>query len=465
MARFLPTEVRDILLAYLLYVRPFETFVNIMLHGNSVASAYQQFLFVTRGKELSGAKLRRLFRQEIQRQELPLSFQSWRHLLIGVVRVKIKPVTSLGDLFPEFDLQAAHSVKAGEELYGLETYTQQTLPNEILDKYHFTSSSVQAAILGLTPAIKWQQPYFAATPTEFNSDGLKALVKQAINEELQDFKSAAQTGLIREHNATNYDAIGGTQIPTSSPESQNETNKIQQQLNLVHLLRRFMLNDKTRFRNDYQAAAVFNAIHARRDQLVVLPTGGGKSLTFYLSAMHHRHLCTVVISPLVSLKQDLIRRANENNLIQVDEWSDSLRFSRTGFAQIVFVSVEQAALQPFRTWLVRNAKNISRLFIDEAHLLQTQCDFRTYFYDVHHVRATAIPLTFLSATVPKYVENALKTFFSIDSWDVIRARTMRPNLKYAVVESRDIDELNKNFGNALVKMVRSFNVTGGDAQV
>jgi superfamily II DNA helicase RecQ len=103
--------------------------------------------------------------------------------------------------------------------------------------------------------------------------------------------------------------------------------------------------------------------------VIILATGGGKSLSFMVSMFLPQAGTTVVILPLVALKQDMVRRCWDAD-IQFSVWSgygDPQRFTGT---PLLFVSAEQAVRQPFRQFLSQldADRQLDRIVFDECHL-------------------------------------------------------------------------------------------------
>jgi len=99
----------------------------------------------------------------------------------------------------------------------------------------------------------------------------------------------------------------------------------------------------------HQREALTAIVHGKTPLLYVAPTGSRKSLLFLLPASYDRHGTTLVITPLISLRQDLLRRCQELS-ITCREWS-----SRTppDAAQIVLATPESFQTNGFQFFLHR----------------------------------------------------------------------------------------------------------------
>ena len=153
-----------------------------------------------------------------------------------------------------------------------------------------------------------------------------------------------------------------------------------------------------------------------KNALVVLPTGGGKTLTYTLPAFIENKrwespsslttFITVVILPLVILKSDQHRRLTEYPL-KVKIWDmDNLRLDDNALrltvqddvADLVLVGLEVAVSDLFNSWLRSKAamNKLKRIIIDEAHLLLDQSDFRVSMTKIASIVAQILWLEFPS---------------------------------------------------------------------
>lgn len=93
----------------------------------------------------------------------------------------------------------------------------------------------------------------------------------------------------------------------------------------IKALRKFYDNPNAAFKSIEQAKAVAMILERKEDILAVLPTGGGKSLLFFLPAFVEKRdrKTTVVVLPLVALTKDMIDRCRKHNLTY-DTWHSKL---------------------------------------------------------------------------------------------------------------------------------------------
>src|SRR5438105_6590104 len=116
------------------------------------------------------------------------------------------------------------------------------------------------------------------------------------------------------------------------------------------------------------------AVLARRDSLVVMPTGGGKSLCYQLPPLLTEEL-TVVVSPLISLMKDQVDSLRDlgvdarqvNSTTTEVEKRELVRAAREKRLRLLFVSPERLAIDRFQDFLV--TLDVRTFAIDEAHCI------------------------------------------------------------------------------------------------
>jgi len=117
------------------------------------------------------------------------------------------------------------------------------------------------------------------------------------------------------------------------------------------------------------------AVLDRRDSLVVLPTGGGKSLCFQGPAAYRKHETTIVISPLIALMKDQVDNLRSagvaaGHLYSAQSSEDRAHIERqllTGNLRLLFVSPERLAVSSFQSMLKKI--QVKTFAIDEAHCI------------------------------------------------------------------------------------------------
>jgi ATP-dependent DNA helicase RecQ len=187
-----------------------------------------------------------------------------------------------------------------------------------------------------------------------------------------------------------------------------------------------------------------------RDSLVVMPTGGGKSLCYQAPAMCHPGFA-VVVSPLLALMKDQVDglrtngvpAAAVNSMVAADEKRDVLRQINAGQLRLLYMSPEKL-LAP-RTLEFLQQRNVAYFAIDEAHCISAWGhDFRPEYRGLATLRErfpdTAIHA--YTATATETVRNDIVRQLGLRDAAVLVGDFRRPNLHYHVArKQRGLDQV------------------------
>jgi superfamily II DNA helicase RecQ len=191
-----------------------------------------------------------------------------------------------------------------------------------------------------------------------------------------------------------------------------------------------------------QQVALRAILDGKSPIIVVMPTGGGKSLMFMLPASVKDAGTTVVVTPLIALKQNMLKRCWELGLEYI-EWDSGRKIHDSC---ILLVTPESAISKGFMNYMrkLQSMDRLDRIVIDECHiLLNTRLDFRRKLQKLRKVVEFAVQLVLLTATLPPSKESELLSMISIEGPLIFRDRTTRHNIAYSVCkcEAENIDEV------------------------
>ncbi|MFA6311997.1 MAG: DNA helicase RecQ [Sterolibacterium sp.] len=182
------------------------------------------------------------------------------------------------------------------------------------------------------------------------------------------------------------------------------------------------------------------------DALVLMPTGGGKSLCFQIPAML-RPGCGIVVSPLIALMQDQVdallqagvRAAFVNSSQDFDTALATEKRLLKGELDLLYVAPERLLTERFLSLLDRLAgeERIALFAIDEAHCVsQWGHDFRPEYIQlsVLHQRFPAVPRIALTATADELTRQEIIAKLGLAEARTFVASFDRPNIRYTIVE-------------------------------
>ena len=198
-----------------------------------------------------------------------------------------------------------------------------------------------------------------------------------------------------------------------------------------------------RFRG--QQEAIIEHTIAGGDSLVLMPTGGGKSLCYQIPALV-RPGAAVVVSPLIALMRDQVdtllqagvRAACLNSTLAYEEALDVEARLRAGRIDLLYVAPER--LLGERTLALLNEIDLALFAIDEAHCVsQWGHDFRPEYLQLSalHERFPAIPRIALTATADEPTRREIRERLDLHAARVFIAGFDRPNIRYRVVPKQN----------------------------
>ena len=185
---------------------------------------------------------------------------------------------------------------------------------------------------------------------------------------------------------------------------------------------------------------IIESIGQGHDTLGLMPTGGGKSITFQIPALSKPGLC-LVITPLIALMKDQVRNLRERDIKAVAVYSGMTREEIIvalencifGDYKFLYISPERLDTEIFRTKL--KSMNISMITVDESHCIsQWGYDFRPAYTKISDIRSLLpnVPVLALTATATPEVVDDIQKQLDFKDGRVFKMSFERNNLAYIV---------------------------------
>ena len=190
---------------------------------------------------------------------------------------------------------------------------------------------------------------------------------------------------------------------------------------------------------------IIDAVMDGRDAVVLMPTGGGKSLCYQLPALALPGV-TLVVSPLIALMKDQVDALKRNGvpadfLNSAQSREEQLRVQRAVFqgdVKLLYVAPERIVQPGFQQFL--NALEISLIAVDEAHCIsEWGHEFRPDYRNLRVLRHLSedTPFIALTATATEQVREDIETQLDLRDPAKFVASFDRPNLRYSVLPNSD----------------------------
>ena len=190
---------------------------------------------------------------------------------------------------------------------------------------------------------------------------------------------------------------------------------------------------------------IIRSVYAGNDTLGLMPTGGGKSITFQVPALALKGVC-LVITPLIALMKDQVDHLHQVGLsatwlhagLRREVMEQRLAQCVAGQMKFLYVSPERLLSPLFRAYLAQ--LRLCLIVVDEAHCLsQWGYDFRPAYLRIAEIRTSfpAVPLLALTATATPQVMKDIQAKLGFTNQQVFQQSFVRPNLGYRVQRTDD----------------------------
>ncbi|KAJ7120621.1 hypothetical protein C8R43DRAFT_1136784 [Mycena crocata] len=430
--RFTPgaptTDTAVDLVKNLVFFRRFESDLIRNFRGDQDAERYNIYLWPDIPENISGESISEDLGEATEKYlGVSLGILDWRNVTTAFQRHH--DPEGENDADHGYDLLSNHSSRTSEQRYGIDRATLANAPT-----HHITAC--------LKATIKWQhltriqgeKPLRLTTsplPTVLLPDVAaegnhipNALTRYDVTEIVRETLGAQQAEnalQIKTTLTSLFTELATIHLPPPPPRRFNDqlprSSSVIVDPSRLRAFRQFLKNDEADFRFPAQGELIELMIARQRHILGILACDVGKTtIIMFLAKTYDASLITVVILPLTGLYRDFHERAIEYDL-RVATYNP--QSCNSDAAQIIYVSVELAVGDTFLEY-AEGLQNSGRLARLSRH---DKTDRAAGDQDANHG---------LSATIPEHMMLDLCAITGIDSWDVIRMPTQRPNIAYAV---------------------------------
>jgi ATP-dependent DNA helicase RecQ len=212
---------------------------------------------------------------------------------------------------------------------------------------------------------------------------------------------------------------------------------------------------------------IIQSVLEGKDTLGLMPTGGGKSLTFQVPSLAMEGIC-IVITPLIALMRDQVENLKKKRIkalaihsgLTRDEIDIALNNCLYGDYKFLYLSPERLVTEIFRVRV--REMNVNLITVDEAHCISHWgYDFRPSYLRIAELRSLLpeVPVLALTATATSVVVDDIQEKLLFRNKNVFRSSFFRENLVYAVkaTENKDaeVTDLVRKINGSGIVYVRS----------
>ena len=403
--RFLPSQLGQVMAVYLVYIQPFREYLILQVLGGN----YSDYVWHDAHGAWDTGRLTRVLKRETgKRLGVALHTLDYRHAAVGIGRVKVGEAFSKGYQDDLGEGEEAEVEEDGEDVLELQNSRttamgvgNYSVPMDIVK--HLSVRSIDA----FRPlSVAWHK--FLGVDGQANGPEEPTLRrKRALRE------SMSALAIMPKEKAVQIEDARATAVHRA--------------------LQQVLGKRDVGFRSIEQERALYAVLDKQTPLVVVLPTGGGKSLLFTLPACIEERGVTVVVVPYRALIEDLVGRIRDCG-VDCMEW----KHGESNPASVVVVSADIAGditsngnfLGYAR--LLKGKGLLQRIVVDECHLLFTARHWRANLLKVKNLRLLGCPVVLLTATLPPVQEGELEASMLARNATYIRASTVRPNARYFV---------------------------------
>jgi hypothetical protein len=407
--RFLPDELSQVIVQYLVRVRPFT---------RALDRRESEYLFGDLRGPWAGEELTRVLGPTTEKHlGVRLTTSVWRQVAVGVATRHLIRASKTwekddeaidGDPFAEGDdeqeleeatfqhimiRQAGHGTRVAQNHYAVDAEFLHRLGPELLSVYERAS-------------IAWHELF------ELRSEG-----------------ASRWKGLTHRREASQQIVSGLEKKAKVKQEGSLPVTKA-----IIGL--RKIFGPAAKPRSEGQAAALELVHQPPPTSIIVLPTSSGKSALFFSIAAIAEQQTVIVVVPFTALVDDIIDRGQKAGL-HCEEWLGP--DSCGELQQLVVVGADRAVSEGFGHYAkgLELNQQLAHMFFDECHVAFTDTSYRERLRELWKLRYMDCPFTCLTATLIVQLEDVLRDQLLIPKAQLFRRSTARRTIRYNVQDSGD----------------------------
>jgi len=332
-----------------------------------------------------------------------------------------------------FDEQAAHSKGTGQNVYS-RSHQESMLITSIKERNYFYVSQIWQYIIGIIhfPNLSRALQNVIQENQIINVNLENDPINQHHQQQQFIHQSVSQTTTEIVNEISYYISslkIGNQQQQQQQQQVQGRTPNVKDNLKYKEALFSLFGNGNSKFRDINQAICLHEAITKKNDVLFISGTGSGKSTLMFLIAKISKGV-TVVISPLIALRAELILKAEKFGIVY--DVFNAQKFP-SKIPKLLFVPVTQMEDNQFQVYMDSINTNLERVIFDEVHQFLTS-DYRAGLKEKLRSRKSNYQTLFFSATMPPKLELELKEIIQNNLLLTLRTSTARDNLKIKIIQ-------------------------------
>ena len=448
--RYLVPRLAEVLIKLLCIVRPFLASTASQVYQDCSGDVFHDMLFVTRGTAMNAHQFRDSFATSMSEFcGSNVSFSEYRHATEEFVDKHFFSVAT--QVESNFAVQRGHSHEIAASMYGLTNEDHQHVSAKLMDLMWHCSSKWHS-LLGLSQSPKSRMVVLKDSPlpvvglTKTEHIPVQAPVQAVVHNTISAVTNLGQETVLPESSVIADAAFMNEGLDDQSYEDVepviacSNIGTIQLKVSLIETgsdnvellqseLKAFYCSPQATFKSPEQLKAALGVYEMTGDLAVILSCGGGKTLLYSLVPFMEKSMTTIVVIPCVALFQTVAERLRTLPL-RVSCWVPGKLCEPS--CQVLLVPIGTTTTDAYQSLCIslHSTGTLKRIVIEEAQCYLTET-FRNHMRDPFRLRPVAVPLLFLSGTLPPSMEPELfDLFFSKPV--VLRSSCDIANLSYSL---------------------------------